>query len=238
MGKVKEVINRLGKLRVGDFPTGHSVWEEVYDAEAVDAVNHRHACDHYEERIAAIQSAHEADIKRIANLESQINELASFIIREVPGEPSENQGAVDTAVRIIRKHQARISELEVAHGDQAEELAERNRHIKAQEALLNWRSSKLDELEAELAKRKELPPLPGEVREYVEKMREVPRTQGLDLSQSAKATLRWFDACYPRPVPQWEKDASRLAGLANLLPVVAVQEVREIAERVRGGYRG
>ena len=41
----------------------------------------------------------------------QINELASFIMNEVPGEPSQSQGAVDTAIRIIRELQAENSEL-------------------------------------------------------------------------------------------------------------------------------
>jgi len=33
----------------------------------------------------------------------QIKKLADFILREVPGEPSENEGAIDTAIRVIRK---------------------------------------------------------------------------------------------------------------------------------------
>lgn len=34
--------------------------------------------------------------------EQQIDRLAKFIMEEVPGEPSEDQGAVDTAMRLIR----------------------------------------------------------------------------------------------------------------------------------------
>jgi hypothetical protein len=37
------------------------------------------------------------------SLESQINRLAEFIMHEVPGEPSESEGAVDCAIRIIRE---------------------------------------------------------------------------------------------------------------------------------------
>lgn len=33
----------------------------------------------------------------------QIGRLAQFILSEVPGEPSENEGAVDTAIRLIRR---------------------------------------------------------------------------------------------------------------------------------------
>lgn len=36
--------------------------------------------------------------------EQQIDRLATFIMDEVPGEPSQSQGAVDTAIRLIRSH--------------------------------------------------------------------------------------------------------------------------------------
>ena len=36
---------------------------------------------------------------------SQINKLANFIMSEVEGEPSQSQGAVDTAIRIIKSYQ-------------------------------------------------------------------------------------------------------------------------------------
>lgn len=34
----------------------------------------------------------------------QLDKLAKFIMDEVPGEPSESEGAVDCAIRIIREH--------------------------------------------------------------------------------------------------------------------------------------
>jgi len=36
---------------------------------------------------------------------TEIDKLAKFILSEVPGEPSANQSAVDTAIRIIRTYQ-------------------------------------------------------------------------------------------------------------------------------------
>ena len=36
---------------------------------------------------------------------SQIDKLANFIMSEVEGEPSQSQGAVDTAIRIIKSYQ-------------------------------------------------------------------------------------------------------------------------------------
>lgn len=36
-------------------------------------------------------------------LQSQVKRLAEFIMAEVPGEPSQNEGAIDCAIRIIRE---------------------------------------------------------------------------------------------------------------------------------------
>lgn len=41
--------------------------------------------------------------------QEQVDRLARFILREVEGEPSESQGAVDTAIRIIREHYPQLS---------------------------------------------------------------------------------------------------------------------------------
>lgn len=46
------------------------------------------------------------DIKQMAISEAQIDKLAKFIMDEVPGEPSRDQNAVDTAIRLIREHLA------------------------------------------------------------------------------------------------------------------------------------
>lgn len=36
------------------------------------------------------------------SLQKQIDRLAKFIMDEIPGEPSQNEGAVDTAIRLLR----------------------------------------------------------------------------------------------------------------------------------------
>lgn len=41
------------------------------------------------------------------DLESQVDRLAKFIMAEIPGEPSESEGAVDTAIRWMRARLAR-----------------------------------------------------------------------------------------------------------------------------------
>ena len=46
------------------------------------------------------------------SLESQVKRLAGFIIAEVPGEPSQSEGAIDTAIRIIRELQKRPSQMD------------------------------------------------------------------------------------------------------------------------------
>ena len=52
--------------------------------------------------------------QRLADAEAQIVKLATFIMANVPGEPSESQGAVDTAIRVMTTLQARVREVEEA----------------------------------------------------------------------------------------------------------------------------
>lgn len=48
---------------------------------------------------------------QLAVQDEQINRLASFILREVPGEPSQSQGATETAARIIHGLQQQVAQL-------------------------------------------------------------------------------------------------------------------------------
>ena len=54
--------------------------------------------------IEANKELNEEKEKRIS-LNAQITTLAQFIMDEVPGEPSENQGAVETIIRVVREQQ-------------------------------------------------------------------------------------------------------------------------------------
>lgn len=38
-----------------------------------------------------------------ARLDEQISQLANYIMQNVPGEPSRSEGAVDTAIRLLRE---------------------------------------------------------------------------------------------------------------------------------------
>lgn len=49
--------------------------------------------------------------KENEELSNQINNLANFIMTYIPGEPSQSEGAVVCAVRIMRKLKARVEEL-------------------------------------------------------------------------------------------------------------------------------
>lgn len=40
--------------------------------------------------------------------EQQIDELAQFIMAEIPGEPSKSEGAVDTAIRLLRFYHSEL----------------------------------------------------------------------------------------------------------------------------------
>ena len=37
-------------------------------------------------------------------LEEQVDRLGNYIIRNVPGEPSRSEGAIDTAIRLLARH--------------------------------------------------------------------------------------------------------------------------------------
>ncbi len=41
--------------------------------------------------------------------QEQVDRLARFILRDVEGEPSQSEGAVDTAIRVIREHYPNIA---------------------------------------------------------------------------------------------------------------------------------
>jgi len=61
-----------------------------------------------------ILAVHDRDwlVALCRDLRGKIGNLANYIMGHVPGEPSENQGAVDTAIRIMTTLQARVRELE------------------------------------------------------------------------------------------------------------------------------
>ena len=44
------------------------------------------------------------------SLISQIERLSNFIMQEIPGEPSRDQGAVDTAIRLLRDRAKAIAQ--------------------------------------------------------------------------------------------------------------------------------
>jgi len=40
-------------------------------------------------------------------LDSQVQRLADYILKEVEGEPSQNEGAIDTAIRLLKMHNSK-----------------------------------------------------------------------------------------------------------------------------------
>ena len=55
-----------------------------------------------------------AEIRQLqsAPLDEQIAQLAKFIIEKIPGEPSQNEGAVDIAMRLLQESYLRVKELQ------------------------------------------------------------------------------------------------------------------------------
>ena len=47
-------------------------------------------------------------------LRSQVDRLANVIMFEIPGEPSQNDGAIDTAIRLLRENKERLDDLQEA----------------------------------------------------------------------------------------------------------------------------
>jgi len=78
-------------------------------------------------------------------LQKQIDELASFIMAEVPGEPSRSEGAVATAIRIMRKQKAEIESLRGAFRASEKVVDELRANV---EKLLNEREVLERELDA------------------------------------------------------------------------------------------
>ncbi len=61
---------------------------------------------------------HAHDSYRQYGLEKQINELAQFIMDEIPGEPSESEGAVECSIRVMREFKMHLQELDVIRPDE------------------------------------------------------------------------------------------------------------------------
>jgi len=65
-----------------------------------------------EYEIGKLVSEREDANEESLQLQSQIEQLGAFIIATIPGEPSQSQGAVDTAIRIIGEQHAALQRSE------------------------------------------------------------------------------------------------------------------------------
>lgn len=63
------------------------------------------------------------EVERGLKLEEQIKRLADFIMEEVPGEPSQSEGAVDTAIRVMQQERQKTAALRSA-------MSKYGRHLK------------------------------------------------------------------------------------------------------------
>lgn len=68
--------------------------------------------DEWAERLRVSQKETADAQATIADLHGQIDKLANFIMREVPGEPAKSEGAVECAMRVISVLQQRVAQLE------------------------------------------------------------------------------------------------------------------------------
>lgn len=57
------------------------------------------------------------------SLNKQVERLAMFIVEEVPGEPSAPEGAIDTAIRIMKEQKHKIQKLTEVNEELIERIA-------------------------------------------------------------------------------------------------------------------
>jgi hypothetical protein len=74
------------------------------------------------------------------SLESQVDRLARYIVENVPGEPSESEGAIDCVIRIIARQADQVSRLTEAIQSEANDMLatgnDRAEHTAARRRLL------------------------------------------------------------------------------------------------------
>jgi hypothetical protein len=105
-----EMDGMIGAIR---FAIGLVVEADVATSPTA-SIDLKHALDEANNQLHRIlKTAPLAQPEQGPSLNSQIDRLADYILNHCPGEPSQNQGAVDTAIRIIGGH----------HGQMAEALA-------------------------------------------------------------------------------------------------------------------
>jgi hypothetical protein len=71
------------------------------------------------------------------SLESQIDRLAKFIMQEFPGESSQNEGAIDTVIKIMRKYKERLNVLYGGFSDIEQEIKNQGKLIEDLSELVN-----------------------------------------------------------------------------------------------------
>lgn len=145
-------------------------------------------------------------------------------------------GKVRELVSSVRKSRAILTfeDVRVAEREDAEahaaELEAKDKQIEAVQEAHYADIRRIAELEAELAKR-ELPPLPESVREYVERIRS--ERDFIKVCGSVRDLVAWVDTHYPAPVPQWELDAQVLERGGRVTEDVC----KAIAARIREAGR-
>src|SRR5882762_6017296 len=72
------------------------------------------AMERHQEELLGIVAERDALRNELAEVKAQTARLATFIVNNIPGEPSRDGGAVDCAIRIMGEARARIEELEAA----------------------------------------------------------------------------------------------------------------------------
>jgi hypothetical protein len=99
MNKIELWINN-GKVLKENLEVHNAIENAVHEKEIA-------MWNEFERRLAILNGEVDEEMNKLMDshqkLANEIDKLAEFILTEVEGEPSENEGAVDTAIRLLKE---------------------------------------------------------------------------------------------------------------------------------------
>ena len=182
--------------------------------------------DEWAERLRVSQKETADAQATIADLHGQIDKLANFIMREVPGEPAKSEGAVECAMRVISVLQQRVAQLE-------------RKLVSMTESRDAWQKSQEGTEKAYMALATQIPserfdydPVNLALLESAKEQEEIGRKQIADLQSSLSRLTQKYAYIEKEAALAYEKivilqaDHARVLGLVQALPVVKTVEIR------------
>lgn len=178
--------------------------------------------DEWAERLRVSQKETADAQATIADLHGQIDKLANFIMREVPGEPAKSEGAVECAMRVISVLQQRVAQLE-------------RKLVSMTESRDAWQKSQEGTEKAYMALATQIPserfdydPVNLALLESAKEQEEIGRKQIADLQSSLSRLTQKYAYIEKEAALAYEKivilqaDHARVLGLVQALPMAGL----------------